>query len=1697
MEEAVAAAAASPDGAELLLGALSAPGPLQLGALASGFISVALARGAEPGECVLFRAMEERPDICAHFVELVPSALLTVRLDLRRSEGKRSRVQRFQSLEPFLRRILLRAGVGAREIPREVGSRLHGLLIRLAVSESDLQAVVLGLLQSLLPWYGRGSILDWTWRLGFATDLADVAEEFGLEDLSWRIADALVQLIEEFHGRVSVRPALLQMGRLLLDSDGQNGLACVARIAPLLPRLELQDQNLLMSLLCTLLADASGPSSALGAGEGGTGASASHLLLLPALCHKAQLGRENDCRASAAFFELMKRVDSIGDPLHTGAGAGTCCPSSFPAAVEALKAFSGPSGTEALASCLKSLGGKFVKVGAADVTRQNGTSDDEEDKLEELVFVEHSILTALISRSGLDFKVFRTALKHHRESVEFSVTMMPFILSRLHEASTSSNSRSGGREAEEVLGTLEGLVSLGCNPFSVGMVGKVLTALSAPQNPIHVQATALRLLLNLWEENDQSFPFLKGALARECPDRDPLILRYARGMAISAVSAIDSYRAVDLLKPIQFLLEDPDDHVRALGFEAVHSLCGDDTLDFYAAWRFLSKRFPRLPGQPRTARGWIKVQGNASMDAMCYPEAAKEALQNIWDASKSPIEEVREGSYRALLCFPLELMEKLEFPVQTEDFAKMLRNESAVSSLPLIAEVLKRAFVYDYVNRRSVMVRNHNDDTPSSEHKNVLARVSRLLPKRICDFWLGNTVPTEAKLCCAAAHSCFLPRRDSEPNCDGKINPAPIQYATEMSRMVLYTGWRGVSSEVTMPRMMSSFMSRWFLSARSAVEPLNDTLTAYHLVEGAISQAEFEHPHALDNFLVWRAHLCAQLKGTPEASGVASRFLAASISRYHEQATTVDRKCALLRAIATVVPCVQDEAALRAASNLMCEALSPTSNSPPGYGHVVRVAAVQAAEVFQHLESRSQSSGMSSGESVTDLLPQILAAVLHPLHDLYPALNLDSLILSSPYRLKERPPAAFPRLADEDNVAAVTGMLIFVGRVAASLATLHSVEFVRSAGIAIISTLELVVSRKLPSETESGVMRGVAAVLPMITESLANAAPQNISEFSRVMQHLQEIACGALHHPDETRAPASECLGAMMHAGINCGFSLKLSQISSVVSSLKASLRASDSSPTLKAACIVGLSNILGAEVGLGSSKSKPTALDAPSASLAAEEGDISVKSPILLEQRAIRLVKDILEEIETKAFLSSEDAQVRRAAFTAIGCLRITQRGISQAGPAINHAASIPGSGATRESLEYLLSELGSNAQDGGEKLATLVDCLSTLPRFPALKWATTLRGLIQHVSSSVQSRSVGLLVSCCDATRFKGEDIQEIWDIFGELFHPIKFCALSLEARRHVLTGFAEVLNSLPQSQVLRQISALPSLAAAWGSGNPSKDGAASTWDCIAAVMKRTEISHFKDCAFEVAAKLLERMEYTSAETGALQCPEWIAAVSCLAQFDAAHLLELLPIRAADASIVRAVAMRSYLVLSGVLSLDHLAPCVAWMLKCTDGSECLQSVLAHSTSTALKSMRPVSCARWLGELLEIASNSADPMAGFLYLTRVASDYLLSDKCPLLRYSGLVSDEALRQQIQILWPVFLNDLKFRQQKRSSLSMVLQIISKIEPEDSTYVTPILNGCRSSLSLNTTEVTLTDRETLMNDTRNCRPPSRRRPSSLED
>ena len=51
-------------------------------------------------------------------------------------------------------------------------------------------------------------------------------------------------------------------------------------------------------------------------------------------------------------------------------------------------------------------------------------------------------------------------------------------------------------------------------------------------------------------------------------------------------------------------MEDADDAVASLGLAAIADLCAVDALDFYAAWRVVHQRLPRLPPGPLAAAEW-------------------------------------------------------------------------------------------------------------------------------------------------------------------------------------------------------------------------------------------------------------------------------------------------------------------------------------------------------------------------------------------------------------------------------------------------------------------------------------------------------------------------------------------------------------------------------------------------------------------------------------------------------------------------------------------------------------------------------------------------------------------------------------------------------------------------------------------------------------------------------------------------------------------------------------------------------------------------------------------------------------------------------------------------------------------------------------------------------------------------------------
>ncbi len=87
-------------------------------------------------------------------------------------------------------------------------------------------------------------------------------------------------------------------------------------------------------------------------------------------------------------------------------------------------------------------------------------------------------------------------------------------------------------------------------------------------------------------------------------------------------------------------MEDADDAVASLGLAAIADLCAVDALDFYAAWRVVHQRLPRLPPGPLAAAEWVGMLQHGTLDALVQPERAAAILDLLRGAVHHPAAQV-------------------------------------------------------------------------------------------------------------------------------------------------------------------------------------------------------------------------------------------------------------------------------------------------------------------------------------------------------------------------------------------------------------------------------------------------------------------------------------------------------------------------------------------------------------------------------------------------------------------------------------------------------------------------------------------------------------------------------------------------------------------------------------------------------------------------------------------------------------------------------------------------------------------------------------------------------------------------------------------------------------------------------------------------------------------------------------------------
>ncbi len=101
-------------------------------------------------------------------------------------------------------------------------------------------------------------------------------------------------------------------------------------------------------------------------------------------------------------------------------------------------------------------------------------------------------------------------------------------------------------------------------------------------------------------------------------------------------------KALELVHAVQDALQDSAATVVSLGLDALRTLCADDFVDFWGAWRVVAELHPAPPGGGRgiAAAMWVALLGEGALDVEAWPDKAPPVLEALWAATGAEDEQV-------------------------------------------------------------------------------------------------------------------------------------------------------------------------------------------------------------------------------------------------------------------------------------------------------------------------------------------------------------------------------------------------------------------------------------------------------------------------------------------------------------------------------------------------------------------------------------------------------------------------------------------------------------------------------------------------------------------------------------------------------------------------------------------------------------------------------------------------------------------------------------------------------------------------------------------------------------------------------------------------------------------------------------------------------------------------------------------------
>ncbi|KAK3164000.1 hypothetical protein QOZ80_1AG0011250 [Eleusine coracana subsp. coracana] len=399
-----------------------------------------------------------------------------------------------------------------------------------------------------------------------------------------------------------------------------------------------------------------------------------------------------------------------------------------------------------------------------------------------------------------------------------------------------------------LLRLLESLPSLAIHSFVLPLALQWISPMLKRDTNPALYAIAVRLLCKIWIATDWAFPNLQVILDPEnfsnfISNRE---ISTSIAASIRDVCKQNPDRGVDIILSVSFCIESHDSVVQALGLESLSYLCEADVVDFYTAWKVISKELLDYAVEPNIAHNLCALLRWGAMDAEAYSGISKELIGILWNIGTSVTSssepfwiKARGTAFHSLSYYKVSLIQDA-IPDFWKQNYKVFTSECNVEVLKAMENFQDEIIKFEHINRRRVIT-----DKRVAVHK--FEKLLDVFPQTVFKGKLvHHQLPGAALLTLDFTPKDVLHERKSKDL--PRVHAAYEQAFTEMAESIYIS--RNLEVALLVLHSWKSFVANWM----QAVVALFDTKDSSKLNKASKA--------ANDIFKI----LCGHVPATPQVA---------------------------------------------------------------------------------------------------------------------------------------------------------------------------------------------------------------------------------------------------------------------------------------------------------------------------------------------------------------------------------------------------------------------------------------------------------------------------------------------------------------------------------------------------------------------------------------------------------------------------------------------------------------------------------------------------------------------------------------------------------------------------------------------------------------------------------------------------------------